>query len=208
MNESKVMPYTGPEAASMMRVVVEDILQQAKGTHETAHEFVSWHLPRIRSLITDIEAALASLGDVVAVGELQSLVDEWEGRKLRHNANSFDLGMHDEYLAVNARPSSQAGEVVGEVVTDRGSKYVALIDQSLPHGTKLYAALAHPRPVVPEGWEVTAAAWLREKAEQQRKTNAKYIDHADAYPTWKSFAIKFEMLADELLAAAPESGGV
>jgi hypothetical protein len=50
-----------------------------------------------RDMRAALEAALSTMGDVVAVNELQSLVDEWESRNLRHNANSFDLGMHDGY---------------------------------------------------------------------------------------------------------------
>lgn len=59
------------------------------------------------------------------------------------------------------------------------------------------------RARVPDGWKRPAALWLIAKADEQRAINEKYPKHAACYPAWGAFVTKFELLASELLAAAP-----
>jgi len=71
-----------------------------------------------------------------------------------------------------------------------------------------YAAIMNAAPAVqeePVAWKEPAANWLREKAAAQQALNEQYPEHAKCYPTWESWVLKLNWLADELSAGvAPQ----
>ena len=96
-----VMPYSGTEASAMMFAVIEDIMSQARGTNESAHDFVSWHLPRIRSLLQWIDAALATQPSTVGVLEMAT-IDDARKRGYQDNARGWVAGWNDCRFAMLA----------------------------------------------------------------------------------------------------------
>lgn len=57
----------------------------------------------------------------------------------------------------------------------------------------------------PIGWEIHAAAWLRNKAAEQERINLACPAHASVYDAWRLYPIAYRRLADELLRQPAES---